>query len=117
MFILLSVIDKRPMQVKLIKNRWTDLIIWILGQEDSTAMAIHPYIFYKSDSILYVDTIAHELVHISQARNEGTIKWLLKYIWYHIRFGYMGNPYEKEARENSRRYRQSAITVYSAYKK
>jgi hypothetical protein len=40
----------------------------------------------------------HEDKHKEQWRREGLIKFAVKYLWYHIRYGYQGNPFEVEAR-------------------
>jgi len=51
-----------------------------------------------SNNVKYV--IEHEKVHWKQWQEEGSYtKWLFKYIKYLIRYGYMNNPYEVEARE------------------
>ena len=56
---------------------------WLLVREDSKDLA-------------YV--IQHERVHWAQWQKEGSyIKWLMKYLWCNIRYGYVNNPYEKEA--------------------
>ena len=43
-------------------------------------------------------TYKHELVHIEQIKREGKLKFLFKYLFYLIRYGYDNNPYEIEAR-------------------
>lgn len=43
--------------------------------------------------------LIHELTHVRQWHREGYIKFLLKYLWFSIRYGYRMNPFEKEARE------------------
>jgi hypothetical protein len=40
----------------------------------------------------------HELCHVKQVRSLGAVKFTLKYILYSIRFGYINNPFEVEAR-------------------
>jgi hypothetical protein len=42
--------------------------------------------------------LLHELKHVQQYQEQGTIIFLLKYIYYTMRYGYYDNPYEKEAR-------------------
>lgn len=41
----------------------------------------------------------HENKHKEQWARDGIIKFLAKYIWYQIRYGYDRNPYEIEARQ------------------
>ncbi len=48
------------------------------------------------------DWLCHELQHVKQYEREGTVKFLCKYIWYWMRYGYYNMPYEKEARANEK---------------
>lgn len=43
--------------------------------------------------------LRHEVAHVLQYQREGFIRFLMKYVWYSIRFGYLQNPFEIEARE------------------
>lgn len=43
--------------------------------------------------------LCHELYHVYQYQREGTIPFLLKYLFYTFRYGYTNNPLEIEARE------------------
>ena len=47
--------------------------------------------------------LRHELEHVRQWETLGLwgIVFMLKYLWYTIRFGYWNNPLEVDARENS----------------
>lgn len=40
----------------------------------------------------------HEDKHKEQWRRDGRILFALKYLWYTLRYGYLDNPYEIEAR-------------------
>lgn len=40
----------------------------------------------------------HEHCHIKQVRREGRLKFIIKYLYYNIKYGYKNNPYEIEAR-------------------
>jgi hypothetical protein len=42
--------------------------------------------------------LLHELKHVQQYGRHGTVVFLLKYVYYTLRYGYYDNPYEKEAR-------------------
>ena len=44
---------------------------------------------------------AHEEIHMAQYADYGTVKFLMLYVWYSIRYGYRNNPFEIEARELS----------------
>lgn len=41
---------------------------------------------------------SHEMRHIYQVKSEGRIKFVVKYLWYNIKYGYHMNPYEIDAR-------------------
>lgn len=41
----------------------------------------------------------HESRHIAQVKNEGRIKFIFKYIFYLVKYGYINNPYEVDARK------------------
>lgn len=59
-------------------------------------------------TILFADPITdvdrwlfrHELEHAYQQMREGTFLFYLKYFLYSLRYGYMNNPFEVEAREH-----------------
>lgn len=40
----------------------------------------------------------HEACHIEQVKREGRFKFICKYLWFNIKYGYRNNPYEIEAR-------------------
>lgn len=40
----------------------------------------------------------HELKHIEQMKREGILRFMVKYNYYWLRYGYKNNPYEVEAR-------------------
>ena len=44
------------------------------------------------------ETYAHEQRHLEQVERDGRFKFIFKYLWYNIRYGYENNPYEVEAR-------------------
>ena len=43
--------------------------------------------------------LRHERVHMEQWRRYGLLGFLTRYLWYHFKYGYAGNPFEIEARE------------------
>lgn len=45
--------------------------------------------------------LSHELVHIEQIKKHGPIMFTITYLWYNIKYGYLQNPYEVEARKVS----------------
>ena len=42
----------------------------------------------------------HEYRHIQQVKKLGRFKFIIKYLYYSIRYGYTNNPFEVDAREN-----------------
>jgi hypothetical protein len=42
--------------------------------------------------------IRHELKHLEQIERDGRVVFAVKYLWWLLRYGYMANPYEVEAR-------------------
>lgn len=64
-----------------------------------TAWVIAPYIFFRTSRDDTSDRLfRHEMQHIYQVKEEGWLKFYVKYLWYSIRYGYKKNPYEVEAR-------------------
>ena len=43
--------------------------------------------------------LRHERTHVEQWRRYGLLGFLIRYSWYHFKYGYAGNPFEIEARE------------------
>lgn len=43
--------------------------------------------------------LRHERVHVEQWRRYGLFGFLVRYLWYHFKYGYDANPFEIEARE------------------
>ena len=41
----------------------------------------------------------HETCHIEQVKRDGRLKFIVKYLFYNIKYGYKNNPYEVEARK------------------
>ena len=60
-------------------------------------IAIFPFIFIADKNNKRV--LKHELVHIEQQKKEWVILFLIKYIYYNLKYGYKNNPYEVAARE------------------
>lgn len=62
------------------------------------------------DTIYYIDKESlnneslrkHEMAHIEQIKKEGKIKFSVKYLYYSIKYGYLNNSYEIEARKAER---------------
>ena len=48
------------------------------------------------------DVLRHEWAHVEQWRRHGLMGFLVRYLWYHWKFGYANNPFEIEARRAER---------------
>ncbi len=59
---------------------------------------INLYKVSREDFLKNTPYLLHELTHVLQYQREGFVGFLLKYLWYSIRFGYRQNPFEVEAR-------------------
>jgi len=47
------------------------------------------------------DLARHELVHLEQIERDGALLFSVRYLWWLLRYGYRGNPYEIEAYERT----------------
>lgn len=104
------------MKIRLIQNKLSNWVVRLIGQPDSEALVIYPFIFY-GDTDLKTDLIAHELVHVMQIKKEGLIKWFIKYLYFYMTKGYYLNPYEIQARNEWHKYTFSASNLKDAKKK
>lgn len=43
--------------------------------------------------------IRHEAMHLEQMRRDGKARFMARYAWWTLRYGYQDNPYEAEARK------------------
>lgn len=78
-------------------------LFFFRGSSIGVAM-VHPWkkkiIWYYKDG--YTPTIQmqrHEKQHLIQIAKEGSWKFVFKYLFYLLKYGYINNPYEVEARE------------------
>ena len=70
---------------------------------DAVAMVIGKTIYLHGTTKAYFIAderwLKHELCHIKQYEENGTIIFLIKYLWESLRKGYYNNKYEVEARQ------------------
>ena len=43
--------------------------------------------------------VRHEQKHLEQMTNDGKLAYMVKYLYWNVRYGYLLNPYEIEARK------------------
>lgn len=53
---------------------------------------------YVRESTISNRLLKHELQHVKQYKEQGIFKFLIKYFYYNIRYGYKNNPFEIEAK-------------------
>lgn len=63
-----------------------------------TAITLASHVLTRQ-SALDERILRHERVHVEQWSRHGLIGFLVRYLWYHLRYGYAGNPFEIEARK------------------
>jgi hypothetical protein len=88
---------------------------WIPGNRDVTALTLWNRVYLRSDYgpidpeiRATVELVFHELIHVMQFRRNPLI-FPLRYLLQHLRYGYMNNPAEVEARSCAR---QLAATYF-----
>lgn len=82
-----------------------NLILWIFKKTmcspNSKVAMIDPFflkILTIGDPYITAKHYNHEACHIKQVKKEGRLKFIIKYLFYNIKYGYKNNPYEVEAR-------------------
>lgn len=68
--------------------------------QSAAAVALHSWILISPSVRVTRPLLRHELQHILQWRRDRF--FLLRYCYYHLRYGYRNNPYEREAVESER---------------
>lgn len=82
--------------MKIIYNNWVAKLVGLFG---FTAIVLFRVCYCNGGEMSDGSKLwKHEYRHYDQQKSDG-IWFYLKYIWYTIRYGYKGNPYEIAARE------------------
>jgi hypothetical protein len=75
-------------------------LLFALGNAKTWAVTIGQTTWYSVPKDQVSDEWRkHEDEHKRQWREEGRLKFAVKYLWYQARLGYKDNPYEIEARQ------------------
>lgn len=106
-----------------------NLILWIfkktMCKADSTVSMINPFtkniytiiddytVTVDEAPYISLSLYLHEFIHLCQVYNDGLMKFLLKYLYYNIRYGYTNNPYEVHARQDSKHFYEVINKGYS----
>jgi hypothetical protein len=85
------------------ENSWLAKIAAKKLGADAVAMVIRKTIHLhgttKKQFLADERWVKHELCHIKQYKENGTVLFLIKYLWESLRKGYYHNKFEVEARE------------------
>lgn len=87
------------------KIHWNSLLAKIILPRKFMAITIGRHVFIKSRPEDFINDqqsdrlLRHESKHVEQYQLYGFFGFLIRYVWYHVRFGYEGNLLEIEARE------------------
>ena len=81
-------------------NHWLGKLFGKMADETNYAVTIGQTTYYScSESLVTPRWRRHEDEHKRQWAAEGRIRFLVKYLWYQMKYGYYENPYELDARE------------------
>lgn len=70
---------------------------WILPKQ-TWGITLYPFIFYNTKHWHIEDFMRrHEWIHVEQVERLGWFKFYFKYLVCHFKYGYLENPFEKEA--------------------
>lgn len=98
----------QEVRVKIASGLWKIILsifylrIWDGG--DHEVAMVDPFrleVLSIGDEWIPLSLYQHELTHITQVKKDGRIKFCLKYLYYNLRYGYLNNPYEVEARKSA----------------
>jgi hypothetical protein len=81
-------------------NHWLGKLLGKINNNPKYAITLNQTAYYScSESEVDLGWHRHEDKHKEQWKNEGIIKFAIKYIYYNTTKGYKNNPYEIEAEE------------------
>ena len=82
-------------------NHWIAKLVGKLNGQKRFAITLGQTAYYsvsKEEVFTNPKWVRHEDVHKKQWASEGRLRFLFKYLYYSVRYGYKNNPYEVEAR-------------------
>ena len=79
-------------------------LFFFRGRKSIGAAMVHPWKkkiiwYYKNGYTPAIQIQLHEEQHLKQIEREGSWKFVFKYLFYLLKYGYTNNPYEVEARQ------------------
>jgi Domain of unknown function (DUF4157) len=91
-----------PSHVRIIENAWIARMAAKKMQSSQVALVLGSSIYLwgtsKQDFLANEKWVRHEMAHIAQYQQYGTIAFLCMYLWEWIRNGYYHNKFEVAAR-------------------
>lgn len=92
------------------KIHWNSLLAKIILPKKFIAITFGKHIFirftrFELSNSVRIRLLAHEEAHVKQYKRYGFIGFIIRYLWYSIRYSYKNNPLEIEAKqaENGRK--------------
>ena len=81
-------------------SRIAKIIGWLNKAKGGFAITISATctLYSKSEYDIHSDWRRHELVHQRQIKELGWWRFMTKYLWYSLKYGYQMNPFERSAR-------------------
>lgn len=96
---------KKPIVIKISEQALVARIASFIMRSKGVAIVFHRtiYLWNVSREQIIKDEayLCHEITHILQYEREGFVKFIFKYLYYSMRFGYYNNPFEVEARNGA----------------
>jgi len=76
------------------------IVRWFLRTSGYGGITLPPFgIYILAERINEPRLRAHESMHWQQYQRMGAVKFYAVYLWYNIKYGYLNNPMEIEARK------------------
>lgn len=83
------------------RARIAQVAAWVLKQQTCALVLGRTIFLHGANRQAYLSDerwLRHEAAHLLQYRRYGMAGFLLRYLWYSLRYGYRNNPLEQEAR-------------------
>ncbi|HEY6975038.1 MAG TPA: DUF4157 domain-containing protein [Chitinophagaceae bacterium] len=91
------------MKIRIKENSFLARVAAYILHEDCVAVVIGETVYLwntnRQDFLKNKKWVTHELVHVQQFKQYGSLRFLFLYIWESLRNGYHNNRFEIEARE------------------
>ena len=76
------------------------LILWFMNQMKFQGWtSLWGNIYFAPGCETDAGLVWHEQKHLEQMTNDGKLTYMVKYLYWNVRYGYLFNPYEIETRK------------------